>query len=406
MLPEGAIQASNIWKRFRADRHRRLLRDQIENAYHRARGKSDPARWRWVLRDINLDVPPGQAVGLVGVNGSGKSTLLKILCRVMYPHAGRLDVEGRVGALIEVRAGIHPDLTGRENIYLYGSLCGLSRRLVASKFDEAVEFAELQDAVDRQVKFYSSGMQMRLGFAVAACMDPHILLVDEVLAVGDSSFQQKCLDRMRQVLAEGTTLVFVSHDLGAVEAVCNRCLWLHDSVAYADGPTREVLAEYRRAVEEMAAHADVEGRVRLLKGELSWPDTEVATSGEPLAVRLVLDSPEAFPAGSVCLGISEGTATPAFMVDHPVSLYEGQTEIRCLIPRLPLSGGTYYVWVGVFDGSGADLVPWHPLERFHVEGVELRLPPRGIVRTAPLWVDARWDFDRPVIRQGSRGHDA
>ena len=217
MLPEGSIAASHLWKRFRADKRHRVLREQVAKVSDRLRGRR--RGWRWALRDVDLHVEPGEAVGLMGPNGSGKSTLLKILTRVMYPYAGRLEVSGRVGALIEVRAGIHPQLTGRENAFLYGSLLGLNRRQVQQRFDEIVAFAQLEDAIDRQTKFYSSGMQMRLGFSVAAFLEPDILLVDEILAVGDSSFQQRCLERMSAALAEGVSLVFVSHDLAAIEAV-------------------------------------------------------------------------------------------------------------------------------------------------------------------------------------------
>jgi ABC-type polysaccharide/polyol phosphate transport system ATPase subunit len=161
MLPKGTIYARHVWKRFRADRRRMLLRDELEHLRNAVRGQSS-SRWRWALRDIDLTVAPGESVGLIGINGSGKSTLLKVLARVTYPYAGSLEVAGRVGALIEVRAGIHPDLTGRENVYLYGSLLGLPRREVTRRFDAIVGFAELESAIDRQVKFYSSGMQMRL----------------------------------------------------------------------------------------------------------------------------------------------------------------------------------------------------------------------------------------------------
>ena len=188
-----------------------------------AADRDRPQRWRWALRDIDFDVAPGESVGLVGSNGSGKSTLLKILHRVMYPYAGSVEVVGRVGALIEVRSGIHPQLTGRENIVpVRLAPRAWPPTAVASRFDEIVAFAELEQAIDRQVKFYSSGMQMRLGFAVAAFLEPDVLLVDEVLAVGDAAFQQRCLDRMRYVLTQGTTLVLVSHDLAAVEATCAR----------------------------------------------------------------------------------------------------------------------------------------------------------------------------------------
>jgi ABC-2 type transport system ATP-binding protein len=168
MSPKGSIRAEHIWKRFRADRRGNLLRAEIVRVAAKMRGNGGRAHWRWALRDIDLNVSPGDSVGLIGPNGSGKTTLLKILSRVMHPYAGRLDVQGRVGALIEIRAGIHPELTGRENVYLFGSLLGLSRKEIARRFDQIITFAELEDAVDRQAKFYSSGMQMRLGFSVAA----------------------------------------------------------------------------------------------------------------------------------------------------------------------------------------------------------------------------------------------
>ncbi|HEV7163456.1 MAG TPA: ABC transporter ATP-binding protein, partial [Solirubrobacteraceae bacterium] len=195
------------------------LQDRLAVFGDRLRSRQGES-WRWALNDISLRAEPGESWALVGANGAGKSTLLKIISRVMYQTAGKLEMAGRVGALIEVRAGLTPLLTGRENIYLTGSIMGLKRRDVARRFDEIVAFAELERAVDRQVKYYSSGMQMRLGFAVAAHLQPDILLVDEVLAVGDASFQQRCLDQIRAVLNEGTTLLFVSHDLAAVEASC------------------------------------------------------------------------------------------------------------------------------------------------------------------------------------------
>jgi ABC-type polysaccharide/polyol phosphate transport system ATPase subunit len=257
----GRVLADRVWKRFRADQPSRDFRD----AYRRLRHRVPRSEWRWVLRDVSLDIAPGDSVALIGANGSGKSTMLKLLAGVMDPYAGRVEVIGRSGALIEVRAGIHQELSGRENIFLSGSLLGLPRRLVADRFDEIVHFADLEDAIDRQTKFYSTGMQMRLGFGVAAFLEPDVLLVDEVLAVGDATFQQRCLDRIRKVLATGTTLVFVSHDLAAVESMCADAVWLRDGVATARGSAREVLGHYRQWVEESAVGADrVPGVLRLV----------------------------------------------------------------------------------------------------------------------------------------------
>lgn len=391
MLPEGSIEATHIWKRFRADRHRRLLRDQVQRLTHRIRGGKSRG-WRWALQDVNLVAEPGESIGLVGLNGSGKSTLLKILTRVMYPTAGDVRVAGRVGALIEVRAGIHPDLTGRENVYLYGTLLGMTRREVASRFDEIVAFAQVEDAIDRQVKFFSSGMQMRLGFSVAAFLEPRILLVDEVLAVGDASFQQKCLDRMQAVLAQGTTIVFVSHDLAAVESLCTRGIWLTGGAVSADGPVRDVLRDYRRSIEEGALFSPSNGLVRLLKAEVSSPDAPVPQSNGALELRFVFES-ESVESAGLTVGVSEGPSTPIFIVRRDVNVESGQTDVRCRIPHLPLPRGSFYVWVGLTRPRAKGnlwLLPWHPVVKFEVTGPDLDRAPRGIVRLAPVYVDADW----------------
>jgi ABC-type polysaccharide/polyol phosphate transport system ATPase subunit len=390
MSPDGTIVANRIWKRFRADRQRMLLRDEIQRLRSRFRGDAGRG-WRWALRDIDLVASPGESVGLIGANGSGKTTLLKILTRVMYPYAGSVELAGRVTALIEVRAGIHPDLTGRENVYLFGSLLGLSRRDVSQRFDDIVTFAELDGAIDRQVKFYSSGMQMRLGFAVAGFLEPDVLLVDEVLAVGDTAFQQKCLDRMRSMLGQGTTLVFVSHDLAAVEATCTRGMWLHDGALREEGPVREVLSSYRRSIEESAELLQqTEGPVQILKVEVTGPDGGIPRSHEQLDVALILRSSEARSA-AICLGISEGPATPIFLVRRDVYLSAADTRIRCSVPSLPLPRGRFYLWAAVFDV--VDLMPWQPVTQFDVMGPDLDPAPRAVVRLAPVHSEAAWAIE-------------
>jgi len=393
MSVTGTIEANEIWKRFRADTRPSYLQDQLGRVGDRMRGSTRES-WRWALREIDFSAAPGESVALVGQNGSGKSTLLKILTRVMYPTAGNVAVSGRVGALIEVRAGISPQLTGRENIFLTGSLMGLTRRDVRRRFDEIVEFAELEEAVDRQVKFYSTGMQMRLGFGVAAFLEPDVLLVDEVLAVGDATFQQRCLERLRYVLDQGTTLVFVSHDLAAVEATCKRAMWIHDGVVRARGPVRAVLTDYRKSVEVAAELlAPMDGLMSIRDVELSAPDGGVITTEHQLDIEFVLGS-EATYRTWVYVGVSEGPASPIFLLNpgRETAIEPGDTTVRCSIPRLPLPKGRYYVWTSVFRGwtGGAQLLAWQPVAQFDVHGPGLAEAPRAVVRLSPVHVASAW----------------
>jgi ABC-type polysaccharide/polyol phosphate transport system ATPase subunit len=396
-LREGTIVGEEIWKRFRLDERPTYLQDRLAGFGDRLRNRQGES-WRWALNDISLRAEPGESWALVGANGAGKSTLLKIISRVMYQTAGKLEMAGRVGALIEVRAGLTPLLTGRENIYLTGSIMGLKRRDVARRFDEIVAFAELERAVDRQVKYYSSGMQMRLGFAVAAHLQPDILLVDEVLAVGDASFQQRCLDQIRAVLNEGTTLLFVSHDLAAVEASCTNGIWLHNGAVQTRGPIRDVLSAYRGAVEgDAKSRADIEGLIKVTEMEAVSPDGGLAKTGGPLEVNLTLHTDEPHRAW-IYLGVTEGAATPIFLLNpgREVLLEPGETRVRCLMPSLPLPSGKYYVWGGVYKNwtQGEELIGWQPLAEFDVYGPELDAAPRAVVRLSSLHIDSEWEIDR------------
>jgi lipopolysaccharide transport system ATP-binding protein len=200
----------------------------------------------WALKDASFEVQPGEVVGIIGRNGAGKSTLLKMLARITEPSSGRIELRGRVGSLLEVGTGFHPELTGRENIFLDGAILGMTRREVTRKFDDIVAFAEVEQFLDTPVKHYSSGMYVRLAFAVAAHLEPEILFVDEVLAVGDLAFQKKCLNKMENVAHEGRTILFVSHDLGAISRLCPRTLHLHRGAIKFDGPTDRAIASYVR----------------------------------------------------------------------------------------------------------------------------------------------------------------
>ncbi len=243
-MPDIVLEARGLHKKFRKGELYTSLRDLVPALARRAvkggLGKSE----FWALRDINFQVERGEAFGIIGHNGAGKSTLLKHLCGILVPTSGQLIVKGRLSALIEVGAGFHPDLTGRDNIYLNGTILGMTRAEIRSKFDAIVEFSELADFLDTPVKRYSSGMYARLGFAVAAHVEPDVLVVDEVLSVGDFVFQKKSVEKMRQVMKGGTTVVFVSHNLRAVADLCQRGMLLDHGTVSAIGPATEVIKTY------------------------------------------------------------------------------------------------------------------------------------------------------------------
>jgi len=254
-----AIRVENLSKRYRIGQRERYLalRDVLARAISapfrvfssnsKPDGRNPRSDYIWALKDVSLEVKQGEVVGIIGRNGAGKTTLLKILARITRPTSGYAEVRGRVGSLLEVGTGFHPELTGRENIYLSGAVLGMTKREIDRKFDEIVDFAGVEKFIDTPVKHYSSGMYMRLAFAVAAHLEPEILLVDEVLAVGDADFQKKCLGKMEDVAKEGRTVLFVSHNMGMITSLCKRAILLEEGRLVTDGPASEtVMAYYHR----------------------------------------------------------------------------------------------------------------------------------------------------------------
>jgi ABC-type polysaccharide/polyol phosphate transport system ATPase subunit len=261
------VSVERVWKRYRLGARRkghvkrRTLAGEFALSLERAglRKKAEPMKHLWALADATFDIREGESVGIVGPNGSGKSTALRLISRITLPWSGTVRTRGRVGSLIEIKSGIHPELTGRENVFLYGSILGLTRRDIRSRFDDIVEFAELGRFIDTPTKRYSSGMEVRLGFSVAVHLEPDVLLVDEVLAVGDESFQRRCLERMDELRAGGQTLLFVSHILPDVRRLCPRVIYLDRAMVRADGPADEVLSLYLEDVNARQAETAARG---------------------------------------------------------------------------------------------------------------------------------------------------
>jgi lipopolysaccharide transport system ATP-binding protein len=319
----------------------------------------------WALRDISFQVTRGETLGIIGHNGAGKSTLLKVLSRITAPTDGEIRLCGRVGALLEVGTGFHPELTGGENIYLNGAVLGMKKTEIAARFDEIVSFAEVEQFIDTPVKRYSTGMRLRLAFAVAAHLEPDILVVDEVLSVGDLAFQEKCLGRMNSAAAEGRTILFVSHNLGAVSNFCGRCMLLAGGRMVADGPPAEVIERYTRTVRS-TARSDLGDRVdRRGNGALWFQGARLEANGQ------IIDSPRVGQSFDFVLHYKTGSGDPLRNVNVEVvittelgqmmlHLYSRETgsfarvipsegEIRCTLPRCPLPIGRYLVsfWANI-----------------------------------------------------------
>jgi lipopolysaccharide transport system ATP-binding protein len=313
----------------------------------------------WALREVSFEVKRGEALGIVGRNGAGKSTLLKVLARITHPTTGSVRLRGRLASLLEVGTGFHPDLTGRENIFLNGTMLGMTRREIEGRFDEMVEFADLGTFIDTPVKRYSTGMHLRLGFAVAAHLEPDILLADEVLAVGDAEFQRRCLGKMREVAGGGRTVLFVSHNLGAVSSLCSRAIWLELGRLQMDGPVARVLTAYSDSVRgrervDLSGRVDRrgDGRLRFTSVEFRTPDGEPTTSvaaGDDLLIVLEYASADGRPLRGVHLRIRFLTrlAARVGMIDTAQAGQLGelppQGRVVCRVRALPLTQGEYIV---------------------------------------------------------------
>ncbi len=419
-----AIKVENLAKRYvlgQREPGQRTLRDTLLRAgspTHRKRQLDE----LWALRDVGFTVQPGEVVGIIGRNGAGKSTLLKVLSRITEPTRGRVEIYGRVGSLLEVGTGFHPELSGRENIFLNGAILGMRRAEIVRRFDEMIAFAGVERFVDTPVKRYSSGMFLRLAFAVAAHLDPEILIVDEVLAVGDAAFQQKCLNKMGDVAKAGRTVLFVSHNMPAIRHLCQRAIVLEAGRISFDGPVGDAVGVYLTSA--LGSDGLVNDGMRLVnqtpdatrpfevttveilddKGELK----PALSSGDYARFRISWRANEAVRNAGVELGIYtlEGvpliqySTRPVATVD--VNIGKGENVIECEFPQFPLAAGQYCLSVGLTRPMLEWLYRDDEFALFTVEPGDVFASGTPVVSSrALLVVPHRW-----ITANGRKGADA
>ena len=358
-MSDAAIQVENLGKRYRIGQRERYLtlRDVLANAlkaplrlFERRAGDVGRPSHIWALKDVNFDVREGEVVGLIGRNGAGKTTLLKILARVTKPTCGSAEIRGRVGSLLEVGTGFHPELTGRENVYLSGAILGMRKKAIDRLFDTIVAFSEVEQFIDTPLKHYSTGMQMRLAFAVAAHLEPEILLIDEVLAVGDIEFQRKCLSKMGDVARGGRTILFVSHQMNQIRRLCHRVVWIDGGHIRASGPAGEVVSAYEASQTnaQQATSGQCFFRWQIVEPRNGEPHS-LASLG-PVTIKFCVHLQEAVRRGhhGIALYNSEGQLVWGTAVED-LCLAPGKHEFLYCLASLPLRPGAYRWQVSLYD---------------------------------------------------------
>ncbi|WP_020474039.1 ABC transporter ATP-binding protein [Zavarzinella formosa] len=407
---EGLSKCYSLNQRGVMDRN---LTENIKYQLGRVAGKFTGRKYEsgkttdyWALKDVSFEAFPGDCIGFVGRNGAGKSTLLKILSRIVEPTAGRATIRGRLGCLLEVGTGFHPELSGRENIFLNGSILGMTRREIKAKFDEIIAFADLDKFLDTPVKRYSSGMFVRLAFAVAAHLQPEVLIVDEVLAVGDASFQKKCLGKMRDVSQEGRTVLFVSHDMTAMRRLCNRAVLMSKGQVSMVGPTGDIVSEYlaRESVLTPAGmtvdltnarrKGNMEARfTSMVFDGAGMSDRNEVISGGPVRLKLNINAEKPVMTDSIAVSFSDRTGyklvnADSLRLDRPVHLRAGDNEIEVRLRALNLQPGTYTL--------GLTLARWPETTYDSIEpacDIEVAPNPADGTTRSPIEGVVRCEFD-------------
>lgn len=403
-MSEIAIRVTHLGKQYRLGGKQAVystFRETLVNA------ANAPLRWVkgerrkeqdlfWALDDVSFEVNHGEAIGIIGRNGAGKSTLLKILSHITSPTRGRVDLYGRIGSLLEVGTGFHPELSGRENIFLNGAILGMSRVEIARKFDEIVEFSGVEKFLDTPVKFYSSGMYVRLAFAVAAHLEPEILVVDEVLAVGDAEFQKKCLGKMGDVAHEGRTVLFVSHNMAAIESLCKKSMILSSGKITEAGLTSEIVSLYLRQHDSSPLMRD--GVVtKIFTQNFDGINTSTFRIGESIRIIIQLTIGNRIITNPVIgIGVNSSLGQRLFTVgtyflDTPLPDLYGNVEIICDLPSPVLSPGVYLLKLAIGDNPFSNFFEAENIYQFEVASSDyfgngrLPQPQQGILVSKSSW---------------------
>jgi lipopolysaccharide transport system ATP-binding protein len=406
------IEFNNVWKKFRRGERFNSLRDAIPYLFSKTFSKNNNNRLKqeefWALQDLSFEVKKGEVVGIIGPNGAGKSTILKLLSKIIEPNRGKIKISGRIGALIEITAGFHPDLTGRENVYLNGTILGMTKKEIDNKFEQIVDFSGIVEFIDTPVKRYSSGMYSRLGFSVAAHMDPDVLLVDEVLSVGDTAFQAKCTQKMRELLESNITIVLVSHNLSLIQILCNRAILLQKGRIIKEGIPNTIIPYYQNIVykdqeEELKKqiitddykvkikHESPVNIIKISLYDVNQNFVEQFKPGESIFVNVEFESKQEIdnpvfsldiirPDGVLCC--SSNSKDNKFSIDN----MKGKGSISINLDKINLAPGIYSIKVSIWDKDMLHTYATGRKDIFRIESKEV------MSNNAIFLPEVKWKF--------------
>lgn len=404
-MSELAIQLKGVSKKYSIGKEKDgSLRGTLASIFSKKSRKQEDF---WALKDVSFDIQKGDVIGIIGKNGAGKSTLLKVLSQITRPTEGRIEINGRVASLLEVGTGFHPELTGRENVYLNGTILGMTRKEVAAKFDEIVAFSGIEKFIDTPVKHYSSGMYVRLAFAVAAHLEPEILIIDEVLAVGDAEFQKKCLGKMKDVAGEGRTVIFVSHDLGAVKQLCNKGVLLHDGAIVALGSMEKALESYTTNFKQEVYHGTLDqNKPTIHKVEITTSEGGgLQSHGKCFKISIDINMPTGRDGMALSFQIMNSIGNPVtynwiFDNDKKICRDKGISKFEFIFDEIRLYEGQYFIRVHLSETNNVrQKFEFVDVCNFEVRMLNDKIPEWGWQNQVCQYFDSgTWIYNSDIIK--------